>query len=118
LNDYRFKESLRNLYDYIQRLSEVKTITVDDSPYDLERQSFYTRIDASSGAVTVNLPPSDDWIGDWLVFKKVDSSANVVTLDAAGSDLIDGAATTTLSTQYDFIQLYCPKDGFWDIIGT
>ena len=36
-----------------------------------------------------------------LAIKKIDSSANTVTIDAAGANTIDGVATKVISTQYD-----------------
>ncbi len=56
--------------------------------------------DATSGAVTVTLPPVASRPGQILVIKKTDSSINVVTLDGNASETIDGAATISLGIQY------------------
>jgi len=57
--------------------------------------------DASSADITVNLPAISGLAkGFRLNVKKTDSSSNAVTLDAAGSETIDGAATLSLSNQY------------------
>lgn len=55
--------------------------------------------DATSGALTVTLPPVEE--GLKVVVKKVDSSVNDVTVDGDGSDTIDGGTTQVLSNQYD-----------------
>jgi hypothetical protein len=43
----------------------------------------------------------------WINVKKVDSTANAITIDATGSITIDGSLTITLSSQYDSVDLYC-----------
>lgn len=62
--------------------------------------------DASTAAITLNLP-SAALTGDKFRFivKKTDSSANTVTIDADGSDLIDGAATLVVSDQYEAVEI-------------
>ena len=63
-------------------------------------------VDATAGPVTITLLASAT-AGDGfrIVVKKVDSSANAVTVDGNASETIDGAATSTLSTQYDSVNL-------------
>jgi len=62
--------------------------------------------DATSVAFTVTLPTAAS-AGDGFVItvKKTDSSANAVTIDANGSETIDGALTQSLAGQYDNITL-------------
>jgi hypothetical protein len=55
--------------------------------------------DASGGAITINLPAASN-SNKLFRIKKVDSSANTVTISRAGSDLIDGATTYVLTIQY------------------
>lgn len=72
--------------------------------------------DATTAAFTVTLPTAAS-AGDGFIIsvKKTDSSANAITVDAAGAELIDGATTQVLSTQFDVIVLYC--DGTeWHIV--
>ena len=59
--------------------------------------------DCTSNAITLNLPVGVT--GTQYVIKKTDATANAVTVDANGSELIDGAATQTISTQYDSITI-------------
>ena len=56
--------------------------------------------DATGGAFTLTLPPAATVDGQEFTVKKVDASANAVTLDGDGSEVIDGAATKVLSAQW------------------
>jgi hypothetical protein len=57
------------------------------------------QVDTTSGTVTVNLPAAAATPGKRYDIKKM-VAANTVTLDAAGSDTIDGSATFSWATQY------------------
>lgn len=66
-----------------------------------ERGSMF-EIDASSGPVIVTLPPAADAGNNFpIAFKKVDSSANIVQIDADGAEVIDDGTVFLLDTQYD-----------------
>lgn len=70
---------------------------------------------ASTAAFSVTLPTSVGITGKVYVVKKVDSSANAVTVATTSSQTIDGATTKALSTQYDAITVQ--SDGAnWIII--
>lgn len=70
-------------------------------------------VDATTGAVTVNLPSAASSRGAALVVKKIDASANAVTIDASGSETIDGATTQALAAQYDSLTLICDASQWW-----
>jgi len=77
----------------------VKTITADYiAAYDA-----VIRCDASAGALTISLPTASGITGKAYLIKKVDSSANAITIDPYGTETIDGAATVTLASQYDSV---------------
>jgi len=59
--------------------------------------------DASAGAFTVSLPTASGIKGKAYFIKKVDASANAVTVDPYGTETIDGAATVSLAAQYDSV---------------
>jgi hypothetical protein len=61
--------------------------------------------DASGGAFTVNLPAAANLTGWEFVILKKDSSGNSVTVDANGSETINGATTQVLSTQYQKVRI-------------
>jgi len=70
--------------------------------------------DATSAAFTVTLPAAANVTNQMYVVKKVDAS-NTVTVDADGSETIDGATTHSLSSQYDSVHVV--SDGSnWHII--
>jgi hypothetical protein len=61
--------------------------------------------DATSAAFTVTLPAAASYTGKHYYIKKTDSTLNLVTIDGNASETIDGAATTTLATQYEAIKI-------------
>lgn len=56
---------------------------------------------ATGGAFTVNLPSAGRYEGIQFIIKKIDASANAVTIDGAGAETIDGALTVSLTTQWE-----------------
>ena len=65
-------------------------------------KGFIVLVDASSGAVTVTLPAAATAAdGFYIYVLKTDSSVNMVTIDGAGSETIDGQTTLSLGNQYD-----------------
>jgi len=71
--------------------------------------------DATGGAIVVTLPLASGVSGKILTVKKIDASGNTVTLTPGGGELIDGAATKVISTQYDFYQIQTDGNN-WYII--
>jgi hypothetical protein len=71
--------------------------------------------DATSGAFTFTLPAIASAENQPLTFKKTDSSVNAITVDANGSETIDGATTQSLASQYDCITIM-PGATEWHII--
>lgn len=78
-------------------------------------------VNATGGNITVTLPDSGtvaspkDEMGKIFHVKKVDASANTVTVDGFSTQTIDGATTNVISTQYDSITIV--SDGSnWHII--
>jgi hypothetical protein len=62
--------------------------------------------DATSGAFTITLPTaSDAGNGFTITVKKVDSSTSAVTVDADGSETIDGDTDVSLPNQHDVVQV-------------
>lgn len=62
----------------------------------------YTMLcDATGGAIVINLPAAATSTGRIANIKKIDASANAVTIDPNGAELIDGAATIATTTQWD-----------------
>lgn len=63
-------------------------------------------VDATSGVITISLlAAATAGNGFRIVVKKIDNSSNAVIVDGNGSETIDGATTSSMSTQYDSINL-------------
>lgn len=89
-----------------------------DSDHEITLGTFF-KCDASDGAIALTLPSAAGNDSRIIIAKKSDSSANAVTVTAAGSDTIDGAATFVLSNQYEFVILINDEDGdIWNVIGS
>jgi len=92
------------------RSRNFRTITASAAHIDGDD---YILVDASSAAVTYTLPRAV--AGVELDIKKIDSTANLLTIDGNGSETIDGATTATLSSQYDSVTV--ASDGTaWHIV--
>lgn len=59
---------------------------------------------ASAGAITMTLPSTSTG-GHRFLFKKIDSSANTVTIAASSGGSIDGAASVVLDAQYKWVEV-------------
>lgn len=71
-------------------------------------------IDATTTAVTVTLPKADlaYRAKPYKVFK-IDSSANTVTVDGAGSETIEGSANVVISTRYGNVEVQTTDNLAW-----
>jgi hypothetical protein len=84
--------------------------------YTATRDDFLIECDATSAAFTVTLPAIADAkiaggaSGIVYCIKKVDSSANAVTVDGSGSENVDGATTASLAAQWDSCLIMAGSD--------
>lgn len=103
----------RNFVSRYQRLSGSASVSATTT---LTPTSAGTQlVNATGGAVTMNLPAAALMINQVYNFKKVDASANVVTIDPNGSETVDGAATLSLTAQWQRTQIQ--SDGVaWFVI--
>ena len=81
--------------------------------YTVNVNDAFIPVDASSAAVTVTLKPAAEAKGKRLTIKKIDSSANAVTVDGDGSETIDGATTAVINCQYESICLMSDGTEWW-----
>jgi hypothetical protein len=98
-------------------LGSLTTITpVSTTPHNVTTTAgtLILLCDATAAGITVNLPTIT---GNTAVYriKKTDASANTVTIDPAGAETVEGAATATLTTQYESIDLACSASG-WHVL--
>jgi hypothetical protein len=63
--------------------------------------------DATTAPIIVNLPVAASTVGQIITVKKIDATANVVTLDPNGGELLDGGATRAISTQWSSLTIQC-----------
>jgi hypothetical protein len=73
-------------------------------------------VDASGGAKTITLPTAASAKFRVYTIKKIDSSGNAVTVDAAGAETIDGALTKVLAAQWEKVTVESTGTS-WLIIG-
>ena len=59
-------------------------------------------VNATAGAITVTLPTAAD-NGSYFIIKKIDVTANAVTIDAYSTETIDNSTTLTLNDQYNYV---------------
>ena len=78
-----------------------RIVTTAALTYTLTRLDSVLLVDATAGAVTVTVPAAADYTDRQWIVKKIDASANAVTLDATGANTIDGAGTLALASQWD-----------------
>lgn len=79
----------------------------------------FVTVDATSGNITITLPAASASFGSNMgldiIFKRLDNSANTITISRAGADLIDGATTFTLTSQYQSKQIRAISSSAWAI---
>jgi hypothetical protein len=75
-------------------ISTVTTNTTLSSAY------YTVLVDATSGNITITLDAASGNTRRIYVVKKIDATANTVTIARSGSDTIDGATSKVLSSQY------------------
>ena len=71
--------------------------------------------DATGGAFSITLPVAATASGKVYHIKKIDVSANAVTIDGDGAETIDDSATLILTSQYDAAQIVCDGSEWWII---
>lgn len=89
--------------------------TQTTTPYVPVYSDDFILLDATAGAFAVNLPAANSTVAlgrEWL-FKKKDASGNAVTINRAGADTIEGAASTALAAQYNMVRLRTDGVATW-----
>ena len=81
------------------------TVKTKASNYSATWADGLILVDASTGAITITLPDPTKYPGEAITVKKIDASANAVTVSPYGTETIDGGASYSLSSQNQFITL-------------
>jgi hypothetical protein len=90
-------------------------IATKTANYTMTSSDGTVLVDASSGAITITLPAAASSAERIFTIKKKDVTANIVTVDANASELIDGSTTYPLSTQYEAIKIQSDGTAWWII---
>lgn len=89
-------------------------ITITASTYTDTSLTGFRKIigNAVNNSITITLPDARNSEALFTI-KKVDVSANTITVAAFGSQTIDGASTKVISIQYDSIDLFSDKSNWF-----
>lgn len=90
-------------------------ISTKSSNYTLTTADGTILVNAASGGITIALPAAASAAESIFTIKKKDVTFNIVTVAAAGAELIDGAPTYPLSTQYEAIKIQSDGSAWWVI---
>jgi hypothetical protein len=89
-------------------------LTNAGTPYALTKaHSGYLTVDASGGAVVINLPATTNMGGFFYHFIRTDTSGNAVTINRNGTDTFDGGATSYTLNPYARLRLVTAGAGTW-----
>jgi|GEM_PF-5451711 len=84
------------------------------SDYTVTATDAYLLIDATNGDVVVTLPSAVGISGREYSVKKIDDSANTITVDASSTETIDDSETLVITSQYEAITIVSDGEG-WNI---
>lgn len=100
------------LWSWVKSKTVVRSRTASGT---LDEEEYHARVNATSGAITITVPPAATRDGREILITKIDSSANAVTIARSGSDTFNGATSVTLSNQWDRAKLISNGNANWDI---
>lgn len=104
---------LGNLYDCVQTLGiGVSSVAAGTATFT-QANAGLVLADASAGNIIINLPACSAAVGAVYQFKRVDATANTVTINRAGGDTIDGVAAITLIEALDFVGIRSDGVSTW-----
>lgn len=113
LNEYLSRE-LRHIEFAMLSYEESQTVDILEQTADASTAS-YLFLDCSATAIVITLPPASRVTGKRFTIKKTDSSANKAAIRTVASDTIDGAASASLTAQYQVKAVI--SDGInWNVI--
>jgi len=95
--------------------SHLSSIAVN-AAYNAAKESLIL-VTAGAGGVPVTLPLAVNNYGKVYWIAKVDAAVGVVTVTRSGGDLIDGAATTVLTNQWDVVGVISDGITTWKTVG-
>jgi hypothetical protein len=102
-----------NIYPGLMPQGPVTNVT--SGPYTVTDNDYVILVDATTAAITVNLPTAVGRLGRIFNIKRINTNANSVIIDAAGAEVIDNTATKTLVLPYTAVTLYSDNVKWWII---
>ncbi len=90
-------------------------VTRASAPTSLNSQSSLVLVSASGGDVPIFLPTAESSKDRYFTIKKIDSAVNLVRVKASGGQLIDGAETLDIATQYESVSIVSDGRNWWAI---
>ena len=115
LTHYKNADAL--IFDTSENGGSIKAInTYTGATVTANADDYTIKCDCTSNTVTVDLPAAASSVGRVYYVVKIDAVANDVIIDASGAELINGATTLNLTTQWDSVQIQCVGT-YWTIIG-
>lgn len=94
--------------------ANAKTVTSD---HTVGASDHTILVNCASGAITIKLPAVSQRRYPYVVVKKIDASANAVTISPTGSSVtIDGSSTLTLGAKYQQVILHADSTE-WRLLG-
>ncbi len=106
------KAWLQALADAVGLTLNLITITSD---YLVTNDNDVIWIDATSGNIIITLPPIASALIKKFVFSRRDNSINTVTIQADGSETINGNNTLLIGSQYSYLSLITDQVTEWAI---
>lgn len=112
--DWSFKKWMDDVYtEFVKNSEPHDTITTSGQILGLD---FFYGVDATSGNISATLPLAKNAKNKKYIVKKLDSSTHTVTVDAQGSDKIDGASTNVLTAQWQAILIQSDGINNWYVL--
>lgn len=87
--------------------------TTKTANYTALSTDYFIFGDATAGNITITLPTAVGLAGKVFVVKKIDASANTVTIDANSTETIDNALTVVIGTQYQSYSVVSNNANWW-----
>lgn len=107
-----------NLWDCVQTLGVGVTSITAGTANLTQANAGLNLVDASGGNVVINMPACSAAVGALFQFKRLDTTANTVTINRAGSDTIDGASSLNLLAQYEYEEMRSNGVASWVRLNT
>ena len=93
--------------------SNTTAISTQTASYTVTGSDSVVLADASTTSLTITLPAAASFTGYRFSIKRIDGSANTVTIGRTGSDTIDGATSLTLDQQYTALTVVSNGSGWY-----